>query len=228
MQRLNEIFLADLTSVVSLYVVFAARGFVDSPFAVWRRSSSGRARLSPSFGLGVLGLPFIYGSAFRFSSSMGVGSSARCWSLSGGVGAAFASLRPSCLCCLMIGISTFTSTTISSTSSTTSGICWASEHSWSWVPRGGDDATVSGGEFGDVDPSPIPVGWGFDVVVSFAGRWSEGRFPPAFDDRLTGEECSWFGISDLIRSSPGDDLLATGNGVSGSTSLTDVIVGLEG
>ena len=86
----------------------------------------------------------------------------------------------------------------------------------------------SGGEFGDVDPSPIPVGWGFDVVVSFAGRWSEGRFPPAYDDRLTGEECSWFGISDLIRSSPGDDLLSTGNGVSGSTSLTDVIVGLDG
>ena len=32
----NEIFLADLTSVVSLYIVFAARGFVDYPFAVWR------------------------------------------------------------------------------------------------------------------------------------------------------------------------------------------------
>ena len=188
MQRLNEIFLADLTSVVSLYVVFAARGFVDSPFAVWRRSSSGRARLSPSFGLGVLGLPFIYGSAFRFSSSMGVGSSARCWSLSGGVGAAFASLRAFCLCCLIIGISTFTSVTISSTGLTTSGICWASEYSWSWVPRGGDDATMKGKGSGNGDRSSTLVVRGFDVVVSLAGRWFEGWFPPAFVDRLTGEE----------------------------------------
>ena len=135
----------------------------------------------------------MYDSAFGSSSSMGVGSSARCWSSSGDVGAAFASLWPSCVCCSMIGISTSTSKTIFSTGLTASGICWASEHSWSWVPRGGDDATVSGGEFGDVDPSPIPVGWGFDVVVSFAGRWSEGRFPPAFDDRLTGGRDSGFG-----------------------------------
>ena len=158
---------------------------------------------------------------------MDVGSSARCWSLSGGVGAAFASLCVSCLCCLITGISTFSSVTISSTGLTTSGICWVSEHPWSWVPRWGDDATVCGREFGGGDPSPIPVGRSFDVVVSLAGRWSWGRFPSAFVDRLTGEEYSWFSLSAVMRSSSDGDSLSTDNGVSSSLSLTDVVAVLE-
>ena len=83
------------------------------------------------------------GPAYGSSSSMNVGPSARCWSLSGGVGAAFASLRASWLGCSMIGISTSTLATMSFTGSTVSGTCWAPGHSLSRVPRGGDNATMS-------------------------------------------------------------------------------------
>ena len=158
---------------------------------------------------------------------MNVGSSARCWSLSGGLGAAFASLRASCLCCSMIGMSASSSKMMFGTGLTTSGIFWALEHSWPWVPRGGDDATMRGKESGNGDPSPTLVGWGFDVVVSLAGRWFEGRFPPAFVDRLTGKEYSGSGVLSLSRSSLDGDLLLTDNGVSSSTSLTDVVAVLE-
>ena len=90
-------------------------------------------------------------------------------------------------------------------------------------PPQGDDATMRGKEFGNGDPSSTLEGWGFDVVVSLAGRWFEGRFPPAFIDPLTGEEYSGSGVLSFCRSSPDGDLLLTDNGVSSSTSSTDVV-----
>ena len=60
-----------------------------------------------------------------------------------------------------------------------------------------------------------------------AGRWSGGRFPSAFVDHLTGEECAWVGLSGVMRSSSDGDSLSTDNGVSSSLSLTDVVAVLE-
>ena len=115
------------------------------------------------------------GPAYGSSSSMNVGPSARCWSLPGGVGAAFASLRASWLGCSMIGVSTSTLVTMSFTGSIVSGTWWAPGRSLLPVPRGGDDATMSGRESGDGDSFPTLVGWFLDVVVSLAGRWFEGK-----------------------------------------------------
>ena len=155
-------------------------------------------------------------------SSMNVCPSTRCWSLSGGVGAVFASLRAAWLGCSMVGVSTSTLVTMSFTGLIGSGTCWAPGCPLLPVPRGGSDATMSGRESGDGDSSPTLVGWFLDVVVSLAGRWFEGWFPPAFVDRLTGEEHSWFGRFNLVRSSPDGGLLSTDNGVASSLSLTDV------
>ena len=122
----------------------------------------------------------------------------------------------------MVGVSASTYVTMSFTGSIGSGTWWAPGCPLLPVPRGGSDATMSGRESGDGDSSPTLVGWFLDIVVSLAGRWFEGWFPPAFVDRLTGEEHSWFGRFNLMRSSPDGGLLSIDNGEASSSSLTDV------